>query len=176
MRASRQRLDATRPPRRPQPPSECGVLVDTSAPSSSSASLARGESEALLPSSARQNEASFNLRKRLLGDWVDGAPNKTICEYAHLITQAGGKGVEDLAVDPKSAGDNFARSLNRALGLTDLTDDCFEVRIPMYDKMNDRRIIDWFPIRLPHEVVGHGFDYHCYTPPPPAIPHGRVVG
>ncbi len=78
---------------------------------------------------------------------------KTVCTLAWLATQAGACGLERLAVDPKSKGDNHHRHLCLVLGVTDATNDLYRVATPVWDKKSGSRIYKDIPVMLPCEAL-----------------------
>lgn len=51
-----------------------------------------------------------------------GMSAKAACSLAWFITEAGGVGVEDLAIDPSKSGCNHTRHLCLQLGVADVED------------------------------------------------------
>ena len=61
---------------------------------------------------------------------------KPLCILAHAATEAGAKGVEDLAVAPGLASGNYSKHLNLILGFGDLDDtlDVKNIDVPIFNK------------------------------------------
>ena len=64
----------------------------------------------------------------------------------------GGEGLEDLCLSPEIRGDNYARHLNRALGLKDLDLQTYNVSTRLYNKKTGKNEEGELPIWPPTEI------------------------
>ncbi len=64
--------------------------------------------------------------------------SKDVTSVSWLISQAGGDGVADLALDPSLKGDNSNRHVISRLGLADLGDSLYFAEVPLWDRALNR--------------------------------------
>jgi len=98
----------------------------------------------------------FALEEVLLSHWADGRISmKDLTELAHYITNAGGRGVEKYAADPKASGENHARRFREGVDLPHVISSSltFVPNVPIWDEQNQKRELVSFPIRLPFDVL-----------------------
>lgn len=126
--------------------------------SSPNASAAHVSDDDTIPVDMSPEEAlqAFVVAKWCSGEWS----NTDIVAVSHLVTQAGGHGLEALSQDPSKKGDNASRKVQRALGVHAgaLHDQLYFVDAPCHDKSKDQRCVIRVPIRLAHEALSSQFD------------------
>ncbi len=97
------------------------------------------------------------LRQYLLQGYKSGKfTAKDVCSISFHAGNGGCEGLADLAMDPKSPGENFARHLRTALGVR-AADTFYCADIPMWDHVNQRRILAPFPFYLPTDVFSDAY-------------------
>jgi hypothetical protein len=85
------------------------------------------------------DDAAIAFRKSYLSRWALGRfSNLELTELSYYATQAGSRGVADLAVNPVSRGRNHARCIRKVLGLAAVLDKLYYVNIPLWDKVVDQ--------------------------------------
>ena len=72
-------------------------------------------------------------------------------------TKAGAKGVEDLAVNPRSKGRNHATRVRKALGLEVVENELHPIALPMWCTDIASRYIGTLMVKLPHEALAKDF-------------------
>ena len=111
---------------------------------------------------------TFALEHYLLSKWSDGDMTmKELTELSHVITRAGGQGVEKYTVDPSSSGRNHGRKLRSTLAIpSDIIDSLtFVKNEPIWDERLQQRVCVDFPLRLPHDALtlDHSMEPESYN-------------
>jgi hypothetical protein len=83
-----------------------------------------------------------------------------ICTIAHYCTLIGGKGLEDLSVQPKWASKNSSALLKLIKGRTFEDTDLYYCQTPMFDKKGCQRVKQQHPMRLPSSVFTYRYTNH----------------
>lgn len=100
-------------------------------------------------------------RDDLLDRWSCGHPrcisNVDLATIAWRATKAGAKGVEDLAVNPRSKGRNHATRVRKALGLEAVENELHPISLPMCCTDTAPRYIGTMMAKLPHEALAKDF-------------------
>ena len=93
---------------------------------------------------------AYIVRKYIFGDWNA----EDICELCHHITQSGGSGVQDIALDPASRKSGHgSRQLKRAVGTDGRDEDLEYVETPVYIKKDTRRSVVPIALCLPSKEI-----------------------
>eukprot|EP00959_Pyramimonas_sp_CCMP1952_P040731 851758-Pyramimonas_sp.AAC.1 len=99
-----------------------------------------------------------HLRRYLLGEWKMGVLTaRQVCTLAYHATTAGAIGVEDLSLPPTST--HFAEHVRKAVGMIGETG-FYEVEVPMWDKVQEKRVMRPIHINLPHDVFAKEATQH----------------
>ena len=113
------------------------------------------------PADTDGRKSSELFRDDLLDRWSCGHPrcisNVDLATIAWRATKAGAKGVEDLAVDPRSKGRNHSTRVKKALGLDAVEDDLHKISLPVWDTDTASRVIGTLFVKLPHEALAKDF-------------------
>jgi hypothetical protein len=100
--------------------------------------------------SADQLALRYFVLEMLADSLID---NKHLCQLSWLITKAGGIGLEDLGLDPKSKSANHAAKVRTRLNL-DLDRSVYVLHdVPQWDHERNARVLRDFCVRLPHELL-----------------------
>ena len=118
---------------------------------------AAAETEQSPSSIARSAELDF--RFDLIDRYAAGKlDNMDLATIAWKATQAGARGVQDLAVNPVVKGDNHARAVRSALGLNSVKDEVlYTCRVPVWDVTTASRVVKDMLVKLPHETIARDF-------------------
>ncbi len=97
-------------------------------------------------------DSGLGLRRYLLSGFKRAVfTAKDVCSLAHHARNGGCYGVSDLALDPSQTGGHFYEHLQRTLPLKSA--DCFyTARIPLWDSTSQTRVLEDFPMHLPHQI------------------------
>ena len=98
---------------------------------------------------------SAQTRRWAIAKWASAKwDSKELTEMGYYHTIAGGEGMKDLQVDPKSMGGNHARKVRTALRIGPMFEqEMFNIPVPLYDKTTCGRVEVEFPIRDPIKAL-----------------------
>ena len=159
MRASRKRVQerssaAAPPPKRATTPSTRLAAGGGSGANFCNATARRLQRTRDTAKRLQGDPAAIAFRSWIFHQWASGVlNNKQTCEVSYLTTAAGARGVSDLAVNPASKGDNFARKVKHAFNTALMLRDVYYLWVPLYDKSIGTRTWTKLPIILPHEIL-----------------------
>eukprot|EP00959_Pyramimonas_sp_CCMP1952_P403367 8451793-Pyramimonas_sp.AAC.1 len=146
-----------------------GLPTPTAAQSSCNGMSSRAAAESLAAEAAGTGpeqpqkiptDGGHGLRKFILEQYRDGEMTATMaCTICHYATQAGARGVDDIASHP-SQRSHRAEHLRKALRVRS-KDSFFTAKIPMWDKDTESRILGDFPVNLPFDVFEEEFAQDC---------------
>ena len=105
------------------------------------------------PQHELRRKAGLELRQFLLDKFcTEGMPVSDVSLLSHYITQAGGLGVSDLALNPSSASKNGHRHVQKHAGKIYDDIDLVYINCPAYIKRNATRTCEKIPIYLPSQA------------------------
>ena len=117
------------------------------------AQLAHAQSLADDPQHELRRKAGLELRQFLLDKFcTEGMPGSDVALLSHYITQAGGLGVSDLALNPSSASKNGHRHIQKKAGKNYDDIDLAYIDCSAYIKRNATRTCEKIPIYLPSQA------------------------
>ena len=102
------------------------------------------------PLKAQRQHGSEELRQLLLDRFFSGGlSGADVALISHWVTEAGGTGVADLALDPEQATAHGHRHVHLHAGKSFPEPDMTLVRTPLYIKREARRVLEPVPVVMP---------------------------
>lgn len=122
------------------------------------AALQAGRAETAPRAAPGALDDGAGLRRYVLGEWKTGVLTaRQVCTIAYHSTNAGATGLEDLVMHPTST--HFAEHVTKAIGAR-AESTFYEVEIPMWDKVQEMRVMRPFHVNLPHDVMAREAELH----------------
>ncbi len=105
-----------------------------------------------LPVNLSDFDDGLGFRRYLLSGFKRGVfTAKDVCCMAFHAQNGGCHGISDLALHPESTGGNFYTHLQRQLELRSI-DSFYAAKIPLWCNATQERILEDFPMHLPHQL------------------------
>lgn len=112
--------------------------------------ISRASQDETVPGGEAKKRGGQELRQYLLEKFAaEGMSGSEVATLAHYITRAGGLGLEDLALDPKSASKNGHRHVRNHAGQIFPEVGMTHVQCPVHRKRDSCRTVEAIPMYLP---------------------------